>query len=457
MKYKKLFKFTAIIISLLLVVFAATACDESEEKENEETEETGSGPVYADHTVQIVDTIGNPISDVIVKFVAEDGASKTKLTDENGVALYVNGLVGNFTIEIDQGDSDIVIDNKSYEFAEGKSSLVIVVRNDKNTMDIFGDTIPENGFAGVVSVGEYNIPEGKSGLDYYVFSARTSGVYKVSVISSNTKTTVGYYGNPMIVRDIDIYAGKNDGKGYELVVQEGGAPYVIGVNRADDKNFTLKIERIGDAPFDPAFAPWTQIESVEKLEMFELPFGTELVDLDITDNNLSINLREDGRYYTADGRMVYIHITSCSKYWDIELARLVGKMDSTTGINIGGYVYDDNGDFVDKYSYNNMICSYIDYCDGATGVYPLTEELVGAIKHHGDSTGWWNKNSSNYLFWEFDGVIEENAWMFMCCVVDAPAEPDVPDVTDEPTMEEVADRFFNLINLIANDIKKFFE
>ncbi len=372
-------------------------------------------PVYADHNVTVIDMVGRPIKDVMVKFIGNDGTSKTRVTGEDGIATYKNALVGNFKIEIKAGTSSAVIETPEYKFADGSSELTVVLRNSETSTDIYGDRISEGSFAGTVSSGEYQIPAGKSGLDYYVFSAKTAGTYKISINSSNLQTTVGYYGHPMVVRTDDIYAGKNDGKGYELVVQEAGAPYVIGVDRKDASAFTLKIERLGDAPFDPAFAPWTVVPATEDFEKCVIPAGKTLVDLDVTDATLSATLGADGYYHTADGALVYIRIKSASKYWETELARLVGQMDNTTGINIGGYLYDSEGNYLNKYSYNDMIISYIDYCDDENGVYPLTKELADAIKFHGERAGWWTPTSINYLFADYD-EIKENAWLFICCV-----------------------------------------
>ena len=62
-----------------------------------------------------------------------------------------------------------------------------------------------------------------------------------------------------------------------------------------------------------------------------------------------------------------------------------------------------------------MIKTYMEYVDGTYGVVPLTEELAECIKLHGQSNGWWNLESSGYLF---DGLLinEENAWLFLCMV-----------------------------------------
>ena len=83
------------------------------------------------------------------------------------------------------------------------------------------------------------------------------------------------------------------------------------------------------------------------------------------------------------------------------------------GMNIGGYIYDGEGNFVCKKRCNEVIKTYMDYVDDTYGVVPLTEELAECIKLFGDSKGWWDNGSSGYMF---DGipVNAENAWLIFC-------------------------------------------
>jgi hypothetical protein len=218
----------------------------------------------------------------------------------------------------------------------------------------------------------------------------------------------------MFVQNSHRGEGEYDGKQFELIIQDPETPYVLGFkNLGAIANLT--IERKGDAPFDPQFAPWTSIPASADIVDFALPEGAILTDINISDPTLSVVLGEDGCYYTSDGKPVYLRISSISqaKYLDVSIAFIAGLIDQNFGQNFGGYVYDENGNFVGKYSYNTMLESYYEKCD-ENGVYPLTEELAEAIKCHGNSAGWWNPNSGNYLF-SSTIVYDENAWLFLCC------------------------------------------
>ena len=60
-----------------------------------------------------------------------------------------------------------------------------------------------------------------------------------------------------------------------------------------------------------------------------------------------------------------------------------------------------------------MIKTYMDYVDDTYGVVPLTEDLAECIKLFGESKGWWDKDSSGYIF-EGIPVNTENAWLIFC-------------------------------------------
>ena len=383
-------------------------------------------PVYDDYTVKVVDGVGNPVADVMVKFTYPDGEVKTRVTDKEGLAVLKNVLAQDYAVKIEQGLSDVVVDKADFTLTVDTRNITVLVHDMAKTMDIYGD-IPDDSYAYSVSDGTYSIPCHANNTTYYVFMAQTTGVYKVSVTSDDTDMVVGYYGIPMFVQSTHRGEGEYDGKSFELIIQDNMTPYVIGVTATKDAIANLVIERTSDAPFDPQFAPWTIVQASGEIVKCNVPAGAVLTDLDITDSTLSITLKGDGRYYTSDGKLVYVRIGSVSSYLDVSIATIAGLVDANFGQNFGGYVYDEIGNFVGKYSYNEMLKTYYGYTDedkvkhpgycSGNGLYPLTEELAEAIQVHGNSTGWWNPNSANYLFASVE-EITENAWLFLCCTVE---------------------------------------
>ncbi|MBQ8302512.1 MAG: Ig-like domain-containing protein [Clostridia bacterium] len=403
---KVTYKFLLIILVISIIGSAMVGCEKEEE------------PTYADYSVTIVDGMGNPMPNVMVKFTYPDGeTTKTRVTGIDGVATLKNVETGKYDIILEKGFSNASFDVFNFELTKDVTNLTVIVRDDTKTADIYGE-IGEGAFAYNIGVGSYDIPCAENYDVYFVFYAQNAGTYNVTLTSDDSDATVGYYGIPQYVQLTHRGDGEYDGRSFELIIQDPSTPYVIGVHTAKKGSAELVIERTGDAPFDPQFAPWTVVEAEHNITKCDLPEGSVLTDLSVTNKNLSVELREDGYYYTNDGKLVYLRINSISDraYLDVSIAFIAGLVDPNFGQNFGGYVYDSEGNFVDKYSYNEMLAEYYENLD-STGVYPLTAELAEAIKVHGNSTGWWNPNAANYLFAEVNEV-EENAWLFLCCTVD---------------------------------------
>ena len=358
------------------------------------------------------------MANVIVKFTDSNGETKNRVTDTDGVASLKNVLLGDYKVTIEKGYSSAVITKSEYNLTAKENSLTLVLRDEDKSMDIYGsdikgESLANGAYACAVSVGTYSVHSNAGETRYLVFNAQNKGVYKFTVTSSDA--TVGYYGGPMYVQSSHVGIGEYDGKSFEIIVQDSLTPYIIGVT-SNSEIVSLVIERISDAPFDPEYLKWTNVSKEADIENCVIPEGTTLKNFDITDNTLTV-VERDGLYYTTDGKLVYIRIkSSCDAYLPgASLAYLAGYVDQQIGINIGGYVYDEQGNFVDKLSYNRMIKDYMSYCDTTYGVVPLTKDLAECIQLHGRESGWWNSGSSTYLFTGHN-VVEENTWLFLCMI-----------------------------------------
>ena len=484
---KKILKLLVVAALCVATLLCVTSCGEDE-------------PSYADYKISVVDFMGNPISNVVATFTDVDGNTKKTITSKDGTANFKNFTVGKNSVLLEKGLSDADIMQERYTFAEGVTEMRIVLRNEKTSVGVVGE-IEDGQYAYPVGVGSHKVLTEANHTSYVIFNAPSTGIYKVSFNSADTEMTVGYYGGPMYVQNSHRSDGEYDGKSFELVIQDAGTPYVIGLNCKSTTDSTLIIERKGDAPFDPQFAQGTTVNATEDFKYYttcvldklivetstsiieyaitavtvetvgigyngtylataeggdtknikiedgsitidgktykysikngipqilddsneplndlKLSVSGNLTDLDVSDASLSVSKGDDGYYYAKDGKRVYVRIGSASSYLDASLALLAGYENDNVGINIGGYVYDESGNFEGKYSYNEMIGKYYEYSD-ANGVYPLTEELIEAIKLHGNSTGWWNPDAANFLF-AGKPYVAENAWLFLCCTVD---------------------------------------
>ena len=372
-------------------------------------------PVYGDYTISIVDGLNNPMSNVVVKFTYPDGTTKSRITEADGVASIKNVELGDYKVTLEKGFSNAIIDVASYNLTKDNTSLKLVLHDETKTMEVYG-AVKDGTHAYIVNEKSYNIPCVAGNDAYFVFNAHTTGIFRVSISDASNDVTVGYYGIPMFVQDNHRADGEYDGKTFEITIQDTATPYVFGIKSASTKDVEFKIERIADAPFDPQFAPWKFMEKNSDVGKCDIPDETVLINFDVADKNVTV-VERDGLYYTADGKPIYIRITTGNQAYlgGASLALIAGFVDDKIGMNIGGYIYDDNGNFVEKRNYNSMIQSYMELCGGTNGVVPLTTELAECIKLHGESNHWWDATSPNYLFGMID-VNPDNAWLFLCMI-----------------------------------------
>ena len=411
------------ILAILTAIFAMTMAFSSCGSDDENKDNGANEPTYANYTVNVVDGVGSPVANVMVKFSGADGETKTKVTGKDGIALLKNALVGEYDVKIEQGLSTVEILKADYKLTADNKEITVVVRDVEKTMDIYG-AVSEGTYAYTVSAGEYDIPCESGKTSYFVFYAFTTGVYRFSFTSPDNKMTLGYYGMPLYVQGEHVGDGVYDTKTFEIIVQDTATPYVIGLNCVTGADATLKIERVSDAPFDPSYAAWTEIKAPQNVVKCDTT-GKVLESIDISDNTLTVSLGDDGCYYTNTGKKVYIRITSDVEYGKMvegkfvpmvgSLAFLAGFVDQNVGGNVGGYIYDENGNFVCKKLYNGMIQTYMDYVDDTYGVVEMTADLAECIQLNGKSNGWWTDNSVGTIF---DGVMvyPENAWLIYCMV-----------------------------------------
>ncbi len=412
---KRIVNIFVLLFALMVVLTCMASCQDKRPE-----------PTYLDYTVTVVDGAGKPMSNVMVKFTTPDGETKTRITEKDGIASLKNVIEGEYKVNLEAGLSDAIVLVKEYTLTKETNSIYAVVRDSKNSIEIYG-AVEDGTYASSIDAGAHIIPCTAGEMSYYLFYARTPGVYKVELTSSDEQMTLGYYGMPMFVQSNHCGDGAYDGKSFELIIQDITTPYIFGIKANENAIANLTVERTGDAPFDPDYADWIEVTAEGPFTVCDTT-GKTLVDVDISAESFDITLGSDGYYYTNDGKAVYIRLTTAPghSYMDEEfksqlvfggsLALMAGLVEGQdVGNNIGGYVYDENGNFVNKYRYNQMIATYLDYVDSAYGVVQLNAELVECIKLHGQSSGWFDPDSYGYLFGNIE-VNDDISWLFLCMV-----------------------------------------
>ena len=275
-------------------------------------------------------------------------------------------------------------------------------------------------------------------MNYFIFRPSAPGIYEVSIGSETAE--IGYYGSPNWILSTPEKVSEKGVLTMEISRLYVGAdeistsPYLIGINtNADGKtDCTLTFRKVAEMPPSPSEVDWTVYlnPNADKLEKFTLPEDATLVNVDVYDADLTIVFNEaDGYYHVGDanGPVVLIRLTKESEY-------LASFFTVSLTTALGGFFYDENGTFLYKEVYNDLIYQYTGKPDsnyslvqGAgvqdpdSGTYPLDAYLAHFMKNAGEKMGWWDPNSGFYRFADSDALTDatltENAWLFACCYV----------------------------------------
>ena len=133
-------------------------------------------------------------------------------------------------------------------------------------------------------------------------------------------------------------------------------------------------------------------------------------------------LGTDGYYHlnTADGPVLFADLD------DIQLS----IADAADYGQLRDYFFDEAGTPIERVDYSQAVLAYYECADEATGLYPLTADLIEVYQKVGAEKEWYAEDS-------FLGYTEADAWMFACyydeaiLTLDGAATPNAPstDVT----------------------------
>ena len=422
--------FLLLLISLIISVTMISCGDGSGGGDGDDSGEPsdGGGDTLDYYTVSVVDYKGDAVPNIIVRLLLADGSSfkaqPVGVSGEKvpGRADFTDVNSGSYTVDLMSTSP-----SKTFEFSkvtvnESNKHVTVIVLNSlgEENYQIYGENIaPETFVSTVVGSGGYSVGV-VDGITYFVFFADNKGVYELSVDGG----TIGYYGAPLnvfsasIAGDDDKFFVLSDTK-LKIEIPDVNTPHVIGIAADEAGRVSLKAEMVSALPNRPEYQEWYAVGAKSELEQFVLDRTSySLVEIDVKSRSLSVSLGEDGYYYTSDGNLVVVHINTASQYLEAP-AVMAGILNENIGGNFGGYVYDDNGNFLRKEAYNEMIADYSAVADEKSGVYPLTEELANVIKSVGDFRGWWSGGAANVFGDEIKHLVNEDiAWLLLCAYLE---------------------------------------
>ncbi len=403
---KKNFALLLVLVMALSLLLAA--CGES-------NTETGGNAAYS---VKVTDAQGVPYTTgVIVKFMKDGTQVAMQSVDANGVATKELEK-GNYTVElVFTGDNASYYDPAAAVLSADQTSIELQLTNKvgEDTTALFVDGNEHVAYP--VSVGGTYVPVKAGVRNYFLFTPTEEGTYKFSV--DNSALSLGYYGSPYFVQSLSALEVVDNSVSISISKSSlGGAVYVIGIDGIDtDTNCILSILRTGAPEHNVADEPWTEYKTTAVLAPYTLnvPTGKSLVYMDITSETAKHEFvfnEADGYYHldTADGPVIHVHLAKGAPY--VALQTVIQGDGPMGGAPIRSYFYDEEGKFVKKEDYTDILVSYFDNMDPDLGVYPLTDDLIYMIQN--GCNGWWDSDSPDFIF---EDCNPELAWMFACCWV----------------------------------------
>lgn len=408
MKKIRVVKALALMLVLAFCLSAFAACGD---------ETPGSSSAEAAYRVVFKDAAGKAYSQgIVVKFMQNGQQAAMQMVNESGVAEKTMPR-GDYTVELQFTEGNYIYDNSDMTLTADKTELTVLLSQplSEETQEL------SVGTAHYVSEGCTNITLDAENRSYFIFTPRAVGKYEVSLI--NAAAPIGYYGGSVhyvwdhsaveVVDNkfsVDIKAG-----------QLGGAIMIIGVD-AGEGDAILSVQNIGDPDWSVEDEPWTIYNPTVEIKPYTLPAGAKLNKFDIKAPTETYNLvlnENDGFYHlnSADGALVVVVLGENAK--DTEYVPPFETILDKQGVR--RYFFDEEGNFLKKEEYSECVLKYIENMDEASGVYPLTADLMYIIQQHGTQAGWFDDAADNarYLFLDQNGnrvvgVNSEISWLFMC-------------------------------------------
>lgn len=378
------------------------------------------------YKVTVKDALGNPYtSGIIVQFMQGSKQAAIQACDENGVAEKKLDS-GKYTVALNFTDKDKEYYYEAVELTAKQNEKDVIlaykVSSEAETLYVKSDEFDA-----------YNLDVGCTYVDlkaksrsYFLFTPKAAGKYEFS-IADDSATEIGYYGAPHYVQSASAAEVKDNAftisVSTTMIGSDGGTSvFVIGVDSLDDKtkNCVIGIERLGDADKTIEDEPWTVYKKTDELKKYSLPAGAEIKEFDLTaatDKYKLVFNETDGYYHlnSENGPLVLVRLAEDCEY----IACFKTMLDRSGVVK---YFFDKDKKLKKKESYSECLLEYIEYVDEKEGVYPLNKDLEYIIKQRGGYVGWWDAESSGYIFRDMDGNIvpdinSEIAWLLMCCYI----------------------------------------
>ena len=376
--------------------------------------------------IWIVDGLGNPLADVIVK-VMKDG-EQIKMYPYQGEFLAMDIAPGTYQLELD-------LSQLSEEYVYDASACVVTPTSRTATVRLFktprageslfvGYPIEQDYESYRIGVGSTQVTLTPNDYTFFVFTPSVAAVYTVTY-ECPADLTISYHGGSFFVQGSDLTGTSEDIATYEngislnVYASNIGAEYVLAVKSTSATSCVINIRNVGDPGTRIEDAPWTPYleDSAKVEEQLSMTVSGSYTTVDLADLSMKAVYNETDGYYhlnSADGPILFIDLTSSSQF--------VASIQVICGYQrMGAYIYDMNGNITEKRSYNELFFQYgmpetaEEAVDSPIRV-PLTAKLAEAVQSFGERNGWWSEGEANIFTSAMMGAPynQEYAWLLYC-------------------------------------------
>ena len=422
---RRIHRYTALALAGLLgASLLLTACDNGKTPDATTPDSTVSGDASdtapaneVSYKVTVRKSDGTPAQDIIVKAMKDGAEIAFKLVGPTGFVTFTLPE-DSYTVlvETPAGEPLYVDTDAAVLTPDAPEITLTVLEAAVSTQPLdapskHGDYVRQE--AALVGEGQTYIPYVSGDYTYVIFTPTRPGMYEFTCEGENA--VISYHGAPINVFDHPLLETVDGKVTFDIPAGSIGdspdatARYVFRLEGTGN-GCTFTATRTGDIPKSPYDEPWTvPMPTAEDLKPYEGVTDGRLTDLDVTNPALTVVKGEDGYYHlnTADGPVVFIRISSASPY----MADF-NKICETA--RVCAYVYNEDGSFNRRESYNEMILEYVTVAN-EDGVVPLNDQLAYMVKTAGDYMGWWNFSEDLDIFG--DKIVDPAvAWLFACAV-----------------------------------------
>ena len=414
----KRMKALLMAICMILSVMLFAACG------NDAQGDTNSGTDAA-YKVKVVDGSGNPYTaGVIVRFLKGTEQVAMQKVDENGVAEKTLAK-DDYTVELMFTDNEekYHYEKEGLTLSADKTELEIVLYYAAGAESQSLHAQGKDYEAYRVSTGSTYVELTAGDRNYFLFAPTEAGTYQFSAEGEGVQ--IGYYGAPHFVQETNVAEDLKDNT-FTLSISAdmigtdgtGTTTLVIGIDSEAATQCVLSIERIGDPAWTVADEPWTEYNCKNEIKPFTLDIkdGQKLTYIDIrgkADDYKVVFNEADGYYHlnSENGPVIYLNLGKDAP--NVSLQVVIMGDGAAGGAPIRHYFFDENGEFVKKEDYTEILMKYFDNMDENYDVYPLNEDLVYIINNA--CSGWWTSDDPNYIF---EDCNPELGWLFACCYIE---------------------------------------